>query len=108
MFVGLWTLGNLCLDMLVPVTTTWHILPANILNKQTWKAVKGWSYRLGDGRSANNCSLLKYTPLYYKVPLFINNDMLKNKKQILILKSSNKQTAFTNFNNVVQSSRDSI
>jgi len=108
MFVGSCALENLGLDMLVPVTATWQNLPANILNKQPWKAVKVLSYRLGDGRSANNCSLSKYTTLYYNVPLFVNNAMLKNKKEILTLKSSKKQTAFTNFSNVVQSSRDSI
>jgi hypothetical protein len=32
---------------------------ANILNKQSRRAEKGWSSRLGVGRGANNCSLYK-------------------------------------------------
>ena len=56
-------------DWRVPVTTVWHILrlrmekwlpvwrvAANILNKQSRIADKGWSSSLGFGRSANNSS----------------------------------------------------
>ena len=51
------------------VTTAWHVLrlwmdewppiwrvAANTLNKQSWKANKGWSYSFGVGRDANNSS----------------------------------------------------
>jgi len=54
----------------VPVTTAWRVLrlrieerppvrrvAANILNKQSWTADKGWSSSLGFGRGANNPSL---------------------------------------------------
>jgi len=56
----------------VPVTTEWRVLTlrmeerppicrvaANILNKQSRTADKGWSSSLGFGRGANNSSLLK-------------------------------------------------
>jgi len=54
----------------VPVTTAWRVLrlrieerppiwrvAANILNKQSWTADRGWSSSLGVGRGANNPSL---------------------------------------------------
>jgi hypothetical protein len=57
----------------VPVTTAWHVLglrmekqppiwriAANILNKQSRTADKGWSSSLGVGRGANNSSLWKW------------------------------------------------
>jgi hypothetical protein len=66
-----------CINMishlqLVPVTTAWRFLrlrmeernpiwstAANILNKQSRTADKGWAVDLGFGRSANNSSPLK-------------------------------------------------
>jgi hypothetical protein len=57
----------------VPVTTAWRVLglrmeerppiwwvAANILNKQSRTADKGWSSNLGVGRGANNSSLWKW------------------------------------------------
>ena len=44
MIADYWELQNLSLDQSVPVTTAWHILAANILNKQSRTAVKMWSY----------------------------------------------------------------
>src|SRR5215469_15581063 len=57
-------------DKWVPVTTAWRVLrlrmeerppiwrvTANILNKQSQTADKGWSSSLGVGRGANNSSL---------------------------------------------------
>ena len=56
-------------DRWVPVTTAWHVLrlrmeerppigrvAANILNKQSRTADKGWSSRLEVGRGADNSS----------------------------------------------------
>jgi len=56
-------------DKWVPVNTAWHVLrlrmeerpsvwrvAANILNKQSQTADKGWSSSLGVGRGANNAS----------------------------------------------------
>jgi len=63
---------NVPRDKWVPVTTAWrdHRLrieerppiwrvAANILNKKSRTADKGWSSSLGVGRGANNSSLLK-------------------------------------------------
>ena len=60
---------DLVCDKWVPVTTAWRVLrfqveerlpiwrvDANILNKQSWIADKGWSSSLGVGRGANNSS----------------------------------------------------
>jgi hypothetical protein len=60
----------------VPVTTAWRVLrlrveerppiwkvAANILNKQSRTADKGWSSSLGVGRGANNASPSKKTLL---------------------------------------------
>ena len=69
MFADYWELQNLGLDKWVPVTTAWHIVAVNILNKQFQTAVKGWSYRLCDGRGANSCSLSKITMIHNIVPL---------------------------------------
>ena len=57
-------------DKWVPVTTAWRVLrlqmeerhpiwrvAGNILNKQPWRADKGWSYGLGVRQGANNSSL---------------------------------------------------
>jgi hypothetical protein len=56
-----------CRDKWVPVTTAWHVLrlrmeerppiwrvAANILNKESRTADKGWSSRVGVGRGDNN------------------------------------------------------
>ena len=63
---------TLSCDKWVPVNTAWHVLrlhmeeqppiwrvAANIFNKQSRTADKGWSSSLGFGRGANNCSPLK-------------------------------------------------
>lgn len=41
MFADYWELQNLGVDKFISVTTVWHILAANILNKQSGTEVKG-------------------------------------------------------------------
>jgi len=67
---------NISRDKWVPVTTAWRVLTlrmeerppawrvgANILNKQSRTADKGWPSSLGVGRGANNSSPQKYIML---------------------------------------------
>ena len=89
MFADYWDIQNLGFDQSVPVTTAWHILAANIFNKHSRTAFKGWSHSLSVWRSANNCSFKKITMLYNTVSFVIFNAMHKtrNKKEILTGKS---------------------
>jgi len=86
MFADYWDIQNLGFDQSVPVTTAWHILAANIFNKQSRTAFKGWSHSLSVWRGANNCSFKKIAMLYNTVSSMLCTKA-RDKKEILTGKS---------------------